>query len=72
MTDELFSLQYNHSEIMAVESIGQTYEGRDIWLVKLSDNVHETEEEPGALFMGAHHGNEKPSFEILIFFKYNH
>jgi hypothetical protein len=68
MTDELFSLQYNHSEIMAVESIGETYEGRDIWLVKLSDNVQETEEEPGVLFMGAHHGNEKPSFEILIFF----
>ena len=68
MTDLLHNLEDTYPDIMSLESIGVTYEGRDIWMVKLSDNVEETEDEPGVLFMGAHHGNEKPSFEILIFF----
>jgi carboxypeptidase T len=68
MTDELHSLQANHSDIMTLSSIGKTYEGRDIWLVKLSDNVTQEENEPGVLFMGAHHGNEKPSYEVCLFF----
>ncbi len=29
-------------DIMSLTSIGKTYEGRDLWMVKLSDNV-----EPG-------------------------
>ena len=68
MTDLLHTLQENYSDIMLLESIGTTYEGRNIWMVKLSDNVNEDEDEPGVLLMGAHHGNEKPSFEALIFF----
>jgi len=68
MTDLFYNLKDNHSDIMSLISIGKTFEGRDIWLVKLSDNVHETEDEPGVLLMGAHHGNEKPSYEVLIFF----
>ena len=68
MTDLLHTLQENYSDIMLLESIGTTFEGRNIWMVKLSDNVNEDENEPGVLLMGAHHGNEKPSFEALIFF----
>jgi carboxypeptidase T len=68
MTDLLISLEKNHSDIMKLESIGLTYEGRDIWMVKLSDNVEQKENEPSVLFMAAHHGNEKASFEVLIYF----
>jgi len=68
MTSLLFSLAANHSDIMAVISIGKTHEGRDLWLVKLSDNVSQQENEPEVLFMGAHHGNERPGYEILIYF----
>ena len=68
MTDELHSLQANHSDIMSLTSIGKTYEGRELWMVKLSDNVNMEEDEPGVLFMGAHHGNEWPGFEICLFF----
>jgi carboxypeptidase T len=68
MTDLFHDLKENYSDIMSLTSIGTTYEGRDIWMVKLSDNVDENEDESGVLLMGAHHGNEKPSFEILIFF----
>ena len=68
MTKLLNELSINNSEIMSLNSIGKTYEGRDIWMIKFSDNVEIDEEEPGVLLMGAHHGNEKPSFEVLIFF----
>ena len=68
MTDLFHHLKENYSDIMSLTSIGKTYEGRDIWMVKLSDNVDVKEDESGVLLMGAHHGNEKPSFEILIFF----
>ena len=68
MTQLLMDLEKNNSDIMSLDSIGKTYEGRDIWLVKLSDNVELDEDEPSVLFMGAHHGDEKPAFEVLIFF----
>jgi carboxypeptidase T len=67
MTDLLHDLADNHSDIMLLTSLGTTYEERDVWMVKLSDNVETNEDETGVLLMGAHHGNEKPSFEILIF-----
>jgi carboxypeptidase T len=68
MTDELHALQANHSAIMSLTSLGKTYEGRDIWMVKLSDHVEQEENEPGVLFMGVHHGNEKPGYEVCLFF----
>jgi carboxypeptidase T len=68
MTELFQTLAQDHPDIMTVESLGTSYEGRNIWLVKLSDNVEQDEDEPGVLLMGAHHGNEKPSFEILIYF----
>ena len=69
LTDVLHSLYVNHTDIMSLSSLGKTYEGRDLWMVKLSDNVsQDEEEEPGVLFMGAHHGNEKPSYEVCLFF----
>ncbi|MCK5258604.1 MAG: hypothetical protein KAJ69_03720, partial [Thermoplasmatales archaeon] len=68
MTQLFHELLLNNSDIMSLSSLGKTHEGRDIWVVKFSDNVNEDEDEPGVLFMGAHHGNEKPSFEVLIFF----
>lgn len=61
-------LKINYSSIMSLQSISKTYEGRDLWMVKLSDNVSKDEEEPGILLLGAHHGNEKPSYEVLIYF----
>jgi len=68
MTQLFHELLLNNSDIMSLSSLGKTHEGRDIWMVKLSDNVDIDEDEPGVLLMGAHHGNEKPSFEVLIFF----
>ena len=64
----LKSLHQNHTDITEFTSIGSTYEGRSIWLMKITDNPTINENEPAVLLMGAHHGNEKPSYESLIFF----
>ncbi|MGF3554708.1 MAG: M14 family metallopeptidase [Thermoplasmatota archaeon] len=68
MTLLLQDLVSSYPDIMSLQSIGKTYEGRELWLVKLSDNVILDEDEPGVLLLGAHHGNEKPSYEVIIYF----
>ncbi len=68
MTDELLVLANEYPSVMHLESLGTTYEGRDIWMVELTNNQQNSSGQSGVLFMGAHHGNEKPSFEILIYF----
>jgi hypothetical protein len=68
MTDLLQDLQSQNPNIIKVESYGKTHENRDIWFVKISDNVEINEDEPGILLLGAHHGDEKISYEIIIFF----
>jgi len=68
MTDLLENLQEQNPEIIKIESYGKTYENRDIWFVKISDNVDIDEDEPGVLLLGGIHGDEKISFELLIFF----
>ena len=68
MTEILQNLASQNSDIMKLESYGKTYENRDIWYVKISDNVEIDEDEPGVLLLGAHHGDEKISYEIILFF----
>jgi len=67
MTALLHGLATNHSDIMSVNSIGKIYECREPLMVKFSDNVMQEEKKPGVLFMGAHHGNEKPSYEVIVY-----
>ena len=59
--DELQNLANQHNNIMTMEVIGHTWQDRDIWSVKISDNVLVDEDEPEVLYIGAHHGNELPS-----------
>lgn len=66
-TDLIDQLQYDHPDIFLYYSLGKTYEGRDIWAVKISDNVTVDEDEPEVLYMGGVHGNEKPGFQVVIY-----
>jgi carboxypeptidase T len=50
-------------------SIGKTSEGRDIWLMKVSDNVATDEaNEPEVLYMGLQHAREAIGGSSMIFF----
>ena len=49
-------------------SIGKTVEGRDMWCIKISDNVATDEtDEPELLFMGLHHAREAIGGASMIF-----
>ncbi len=57
-----------HPDLLSVEVIGQSVSGRDILLVKLSDNVTLDETEPGILYDGSIHGNENIATEVILNF----
>ena len=47
-------------------SIGRSYEGRELWAAKVSDNVTRDESEPEVLFDGGMHGREHMSTEMAV------
>ncbi|MFN8268168.1 MAG: M14 family zinc carboxypeptidase [Chitinophagales bacterium] len=49
-------------------SIGKSYEGRDIWCVKISDNVKVDEDEPELGYMGLQHAREAIGGASMVFF----
>ncbi len=53
------------SSISRLDTLGTTYEGRPLVIMKISDNVAIDEgNEPELFFMGLHHAREWPSLEI--------
>jgi carboxypeptidase T len=64
VTQEIHQYAKEYPQILKVESIGKSWEGRDIWAVKISDNVNKDEDEPAVLIMGMHHSREWISVEV--------
>ncbi|HEY7702732.1 MAG TPA: M14 family metallopeptidase [Candidatus Limnocylindrales bacterium] len=60
------SVEDAHSDIAQRFSIGKSYRGRDLWAMKISDNVATDEPEPEVLFDGGHHADEHMSVEMVI------
>jgi len=56
----------NYPSITSLYSIGQSYEGRDIWCLEITDNPGIDEGEPGIFYMGLHHAREWPTVEICL------
>lgn len=67
LTELLDELQQDYSNIFNYTSLGKTHNGRDIWLVKISDNVENNESEIGVFYTGGMHGNERPGFHTVIY-----
>jgi carboxypeptidase T len=53
-------------DIARVFSIGRSYEGRELWAAKVSDDVGVDEDEPEVLFDGGMHGREHMSTEMAV------
>ena len=49
------------------ESIGTSHEGRDLWMVKISDQPDVDEEEPEVLIDSLHHGREPQSMQATLY-----
>ncbi|HUQ43521.1 MAG TPA: M14 family zinc carboxypeptidase [Candidatus Limnocylindria bacterium] len=66
LSAEVSAVAATHPDIVSRFSIGKSYKGRDIWAVKVSDNVAVDEPEPEVLFDGGHHADEHMSVEMTL------
>ena len=56
-----------HPAIASRTTIGTSYEGRELWAVKLSDNVAVDEGEPEVLFIAGQHAREHLTIEMALY-----
>lgn len=61
---ELLALQDSYPDLVRVSVIGESLERRNIYAVKISDNVNLDEDEAEVIFIGCHHAREWISVEI--------
>ena len=55
-----------HPDIAKRFSLGKSYQGREIWAMKISDNVATDESEPEVLYEGGHHADEHMGVEMAL------
>jgi murein tripeptide amidase MpaA len=63
---ELMALQQNFPGLAVVSSLGKSLEQREIWGIKISDNVAANEGETKILMMGGHHAREWISVDVPL------
>jgi hypothetical protein len=66
VTAEVAAAAAAHPDIVRLFSIGKSYQGRDLWAVKISDNVNVDEAEPEVMFDGGHHADEHMATEMTL------
>jgi len=66
MTAELRQATTDHAAITSLSSVGSSYEGRDIPVIKISDNAATDEDEPEVLFTCNMHAREHLTTEMCL------
>lgn len=61
---DLLALENTYPHLAKVYDIGDSLEGRNIYALKISDNVHIEENEAGIILIGCHHAREWISVEV--------
>lgn len=64
---KLKAAEAKNPSIMKVFSIGKSVKGRDLWVVKISDNVNTDEVEPEFKYISSMHGDEITGRELTTF-----
>src|SRR5215210_316864 len=67
MVADIKAVEAAKPSIVDVFSIGKSYQGRDIWAAKISDNVATDEDEPEILFDALHHAREHMTVEQALY-----
>lgn len=67
ITRKLMAAQARLPGIIKVFSIGKSVQGRELWMVKISDNVHLDEVEPEFKYISSMHGDEITGRELTTF-----
>jgi carboxypeptidase T len=65
-TAELQKIAADHPTIARLSSIGKSFQNRDLWLLKISDNVATDESEPEVLFTCQQHAREHLTPEMCL------
>lgn len=63
---QLQGYTWTHGNITELTSIGQSYQGREIWCLEISDNPGVDEGETELIFVGLHHAREWPSVVVTL------
>ena len=66
--DFLYAMEKQHPDLIKIVKIGTTYEGRDIVLAKISQEVEHADEKPALLFTGSIHAREWIGQELALKF----
>jgi carboxypeptidase T len=66
MVADIRAVQAAHPDIVQLFSIGRSYQGRELWAAKISDNVATDEPEPEVLYDGLHHSDEHMGLEMTL------
>lgn len=63
---KLKKLAKGNESFLKLFSLGKTHEGRELWMIKLSDNVELNEVEPEVKYIANMHGNEIVGRELMV------
>lgn len=67
MVVELNQIAADHPDITYLTSLGKSWEGRDIWAMKVSDNPLMEEDEPEIYYNAMHHAREWLTLEMCLY-----
>jgi len=62
----MYDFAANYPDISRLETIGYSQNGKEILVLKITNNPDEDEDEPEFLYTGQMHGSEIPSFVLLL------
>jgi len=68
LTAELQLLAQQYPNLCQLQSIGKSVLGRDLWFVKISDQVAIEETEPEFKYISSMHGDEPVGMELCLYF----
>lgn len=67
LTDELQDLAAAHPDLTTLTSVGRSVQGRELWMLKISDDADLDENEPKLLYVANMHGDEVVGRELMIY-----
>ncbi len=66
LTSELQQIAAAHPDLVRLSSAGLSVQGRELWIMKVSDNPGVAEDEPAARYIAAIHGDEVVGKELCV------
>jgi hypothetical protein len=69
---KLDEMRTNYPNLITTRQlIGVSHQGREIWLVKISDNADQNEDEPEMLYTALTHAREPEGMEVLLYYMFH-